>query len=65
MSAPVVDQRASYHKSSVFCMAWNPLGDLLATGSNDKTVKLAGFDSQRQTLTGIFSTLFVSQSSHH
>ncbi|OQV24381.1 WD repeat-containing protein 47 [Hypsibius exemplaris] len=50
VQAPVVDQRASYHKSSVFCMAWDPPGDLLATGSNDKTIKLAGFDAQRQCL---------------
>jgi WD repeat-containing protein 47 len=33
-------------------MAWNPTGDLIATGSNDKTIKLAGFDMQRQVLTG-------------
>ncbi|XP_022325950.1 WD repeat-containing protein 47-like isoform X3 [Crassostrea virginica] len=29
-----------HHKGSIYCIAWSPMGDLLATGSNDKTIKM-------------------------
>lgn len=29
-----------HHKGSIYCVAWSPMGDLLATGSNDKTIKM-------------------------
>jgi WD40 repeat protein len=32
------------HKGSIYCAAWNPTGDILATGSNDKTIKLTKFN---------------------
>lgn len=38
--------RQKYHKGSIYCLTWNKLGNLLATGSNDKTVKLIGFDQE-------------------
>lgn len=34
-----------HHKGSIYCLAWNASGDLLATGSNDKTIKLTRFDA--------------------
>ncbi|KAI5640323.1 hypothetical protein NE865_07248 [Phthorimaea operculella] len=36
----VLLKRTKHHKGSIYCLAWSPAGDLLATGSNDKTVKL-------------------------
>lgn len=43
-AAPVIAKKLNYHKGSVYCSAWNDDGSLLATGSNDKLVKLIGFD---------------------
>ena len=31
-------------QGSIYCLGWSPDGNLLATGSNDKTVKLTRFD---------------------
>ncbi|GBM49098.1 WD repeat-containing protein 47 [Araneus ventricosus] len=41
----VLYKKQKHHKGSIYCMAWNATGDLLATGSNDKTVKLMRFNS--------------------
>lgn len=35
-------------------MAWTPIGDLLATGSNDKTVKLMKFNNETANFEGKF-----------
>lgn len=43
-AAPVITAKLNYHKGSVYCSAWNDEGSLLATGSNDKLVKVIGFD---------------------
>ncbi|CAH1989902.1 unnamed protein product [Acanthoscelides obtectus] len=40
----VLFKRTKHHKGSIYCLAWSPAGDLMATGSNDKTVKLMRFD---------------------
>jgi len=42
----LIYKRPKYHKGSIYCLTWNKLGNLLATGSNDKTVKLIGFDQE-------------------
>lgn len=52
MPASIVDSRVNFHKGSIFCLAWNPAGDLLATGSNDKTIKLSRFNAQERILKG-------------
>ena len=36
----VLFKRTKHHKGSIYCLAWSSQGDLLATGSNDKTVKM-------------------------
>ncbi|GBP96430.1 WD repeat-containing protein 47 [Eumeta japonica] len=48
----VLFKRTKHHKGSIYCLAWSPAGDLLATGSNDKTVKLMRFNSSACNLEG-------------
>ncbi|KAF0299844.1 WD repeat-containing protein 47 [Amphibalanus amphitrite] len=48
----VVLKRPRHHKGSIYCMAWSPVGDLIATGSNDKTIKLMRFDADSCTMEG-------------
>ena len=43
----VLFKRTKHHKGSIYCLSWSPRGDLLATGSNDKTVKLMRFQVRR------------------
>ncbi|XP_050389781.2 WD repeat-containing protein 47 [Patella vulgata] len=43
--ADVVFKQAKHHKGSIYCSAWNPTGDLIATGSNDKVIKLTKFNT--------------------
>lgn len=38
-------QHDRHHAGSVYSLAWNPGGNLIATGSNDKTVRLQRFDT--------------------
>ena len=40
----VLFKRNRYHRGSIYCMSWSPKDDIIATGSNDKTVKLMRFD---------------------
>lgn len=44
MQPDVALRRLKYHKGSIFCLGWNPSGELLATGSNDQTIKLVRFN---------------------
>ncbi|XP_055686939.1 WD repeat-containing protein 47 isoform X2 [Lutzomyia longipalpis] len=48
----VLFKRTKHHKGSIYCMAWSPQGDLVATGSNDKTVKLMHYNEEQQQLEG-------------
>ena len=43
-------QRTKHHKGSIYCLAWSPRGDLMATGSNDKSVKLMKFNPDNVSL---------------
>lgn len=36
-------KKSKHHYGSIYCVAWNPQGNLIATGSNDKTIKLVKF----------------------
>ncbi|XP_014664931.1 PREDICTED: WD repeat-containing protein 47-like isoform X2 [Priapulus caudatus] len=40
------------HKSSVSCLAWSPCGNLIATGSSDKTIKLMRFTTSTHNFAG-------------
>jgi len=48
----VVVKRVKHHKGSIYCVAWNNVGNLIATGSNDKTVRLMKFDGNTCTSAG-------------
>ncbi len=39
-----MSKRTRHHKGSIYCLSWNSSGSLIATGSNDKTVKLMAFN---------------------
>ncbi|CAL1592559.1 unnamed protein product [Knipowitschia caucasica] len=50
--AAVRFQRNKHHKGSIYCVAWSHCGRLLATGSNDKYVKVLPFNPQTCNATG-------------
>ncbi|KAH1002183.1 hypothetical protein HUJ04_008294 [Dendroctonus ponderosae] len=59
----VLFKRTKHHKGSIYCLAWSPEGDLMATGSNDKTVKLMRFNVDTSNLEGEeVCAMFVSGS---
>lgn len=45
-------KRNKHHKGSIYCVAWSPCGQLLATGSNDKFVKVLPFNAETCNATG-------------
>ena len=49
MKTDIVFTKTKHHKGSIYCVAWNPLGDLIATGSNDKTIKMFRYNAQEHT----------------
>ncbi|KAK0425971.1 hypothetical protein QR680_009481 [Steinernema hermaphroditum] len=42
----VVLSRPKQHRGSVYCLGFNPTGELLATGSNDKSLRLMAFNAE-------------------
>lgn len=45
-------RRNKHHRGSIYCLAWSPCGHLLATGSNDKLVKVLPFSADSCNATG-------------
>uniref|UniRef100_A0A665TPZ9 WD repeat-containing protein 47-like n=1 Tax=Echeneis naucrates TaxID=173247 RepID=A0A665TPZ9_ECHNA len=53
LKQPVVRfKRNKHHKGSIYCVAWSHCGQLLATGSNDKYVKVLPFSAETCNATG-------------
>ncbi|XP_076352495.1 WD repeat-containing protein 47-like isoform X1 [Tachypleus tridentatus] len=55
----VLLKRMRHHEGSIYCLAWNGTGDLLATGSNDKTIKLTRFNQELCNVEGVVGKLTV------
>ncbi|NWH52084.1 WDR47 protein, partial [Fregata magnificens] len=45
-------KKNKHHKGSIYWVAWSPCGQLLATGSNDKYVKVLPFNAETCNATG-------------
>uniref|UniRef100_A0A665X0E8 WD repeat domain 47 n=1 Tax=Echeneis naucrates TaxID=173247 RepID=A0A665X0E8_ECHNA len=45
-------RRNKHHKGSIYCVAWSHCGQLLATGSNDKYIKVLPFNAESCNATG-------------
>ncbi|XP_075896782.1 WD repeat-containing protein 47-like isoform X1 [Nelusetta ayraudi] len=45
-------RRNKHHKGSIYCVAWSHCGQLLATGSNDKFIKVLPFNADSCNATG-------------
>ncbi|XP_031431349.1 WD repeat-containing protein 47b isoform X2 [Clupea harengus] len=45
-------KRIKHHKGSIYCVAWSHCGQLLATGSNDKCVKVLPFNADTCNASG-------------
>ncbi|XP_071493721.1 WD repeat-containing protein 47-like [Diadema antillarum] len=48
----VLFKRMRHHKGSIYCVAWSHSGNLVATGSNDKLIKLVRFDPDKCNASG-------------
>lgn len=48
----VLFKRMRHHKGSIYCVAWSHTGNLVATGSNDKLIKLVRFDPDKCNASG-------------
>lgn len=42
--------RPKQHRGSIYAVSFNPTGELLATGSNDKTIRLMQFNADLCTV---------------
>ncbi|CDQ83786.1 unnamed protein product [Oncorhynchus mykiss] len=61
---PVVRfRRNKHHKGSIYCVAWSHCGRLLATGSNDKYVKVLPFNAETCNATGVLFFMCLHLSS--
>lgn len=56
--ASVLYKKGKHHFGSIYCVAWNTEGDLIATGSNDKTIKLVKFTPDLSDHPGNFEFSF-------
>ena len=57
--ASILYKKSKHHYGSIYCVAWNPSGNLIATGSNDKTIKLIKFSPDLTEDTGKFYSIRI------
>jgi WD40 repeat protein len=46
VDAVTLVERPAHHKGSIYCLSWDSSSSLIATGSNDKTIRIIGMGSQ-------------------
>lgn len=51
--ATVIYKKGKHHFGSIYCTSWNYSGNLIATGSNDKTIKLTKFTPDLSESSGL------------
>lgn len=57
----VLWKKNKHHKGSIYCVSWSPDGELIATGSNDKSVRIVRVDAD----TGEAPSWSESEFLHH
>ncbi|XP_017837632.1 WD repeat-containing protein 47 isoform X2 [Drosophila busckii] len=48
----VLCKRTKHHRGSIYCTCWSSDGELIATGSNDKTIKYMRFNNDTNQMVG-------------
>lgn len=48
----VIFKRTKHHKGSIYCTAWSKDGKFIATGSNDKSIKIMQYSDENKQLEG-------------
>ncbi|XP_011294123.2 LOW QUALITY PROTEIN: WD repeat-containing protein 47 [Musca domestica] len=48
----VIFKRTKHHKGSIYCLSWSRDGQFIASGSNDKTIKIIKYSSENKQLEG-------------
>ncbi|XP_017147169.1 WD repeat-containing protein 47 [Drosophila miranda] len=48
----VLCKRTKHHRGSIYCTCWSRDGEIIATGSNDKTIKYMRFNNDTNQLVG-------------
>ena len=53
----VLGKKVKHHAGSIYCAAWNTLGTVIATGSNDHTVKCVQWLSDQNVFGKLYAVL--------
>lgn len=51
VNTTICSQLKDHHRGSIYCCGWSSDGSLLASGSNDKTIKVVGFNADTWSTT--------------
>ena len=59
MQPSILFKRNKYHRGSIYCVSWNPQGQIIASGSNDKSIKILHFDPDNYIQEGVETELNI------
>jgi len=57
----ILAKKVKHHQGSIYCVSWNTLGTVIATGSNDHTVKCIQWLSDQSVFGESLSANQISQ----